>query len=132
MSVKDARIFHRAQELAYDHRSGGQWNMVAIWRKGGRHFYGFNRLDRPAAPISDIYPEICGQHAELDLYRKHPENLGGGTVYVAGAHDSSGTLIESTRPCKYCAAILDASNVRFVVYRQDGYLIKARPKDLLT
>lgn len=105
--------------------------MVALAVTKGNHVYGKNRLRRSASTVTDTYPDVCGIHAELDLYRLLGKGLNRSNIYVAGRHESSGSVLNTTRPCLYCAAILDACNVRYVIYYQDGEPVKTTPKELI-
>lgn len=104
--------------------------MLAIWNKGSMWSRGRNRLGRRAHTIDSSYPNILGQHAELDLFRTNPD-MRGGTVWVAGCHERSGSTLDRTRPCMYCASILSAANVRFVVYFENGTPTKCSPRSLI-
>lgn len=131
LSGRELRTLGQLQSLAHDHCSGGGFEMAAMLVKGKRRHYGFNRLNRKATTIDSNYPEPCGEHAELALYRRHKDSLKNSTVYVAGSHCKNDNPLDTTRPCEYCTAILDASEVRFVIYFQDGVATKVKPKELL-
>ena len=98
--------------------------MLARWVKGSRSAIGKNRLNRPAATVTDVYPDICGIHAELNLF--HNSSFRGGTVYIAGAKQRSGTTMLNTHPCEYCMAIMIAAGVRSVVFYKEGIPSKIR------
>lgn len=117
------------QSDVYHHNSGGSFNMMAVWNKGSVWATGKNDLYRSASNFSDIYPEMCGIHAELDIQRNN--NIKGGTIYIAGYHESSGSPLANTRPCRYCATILDLEKVRWVVYYSNGVAVKAMTRELV-
>lgn len=124
-------ILTRLEDDSLAHSSGGTFNVMARWIKGSRQLTGFNALTRPALTVDDSYPQTCGIHAELDLYRRGREVLGGGVVYIGGSRQQSRSIMSNTQPCVYCAAILDSCNVRFVVYRFDERAVISRPGDLV-
>lgn len=126
---KDRALIAHAQAVANGHSSGGSYNMAAVWARSKPLVTGTNKLHLPARYESTIYPRECGLHAELDLFRRS-RLITGGTVYVAGALESSGSEMPNTKPCIYCATILDAAFVRWVVYRSDGEVAKARPEGI--
>lgn len=111
--------------MALEHNSGGSYNMFAIWVKGSQVKIGKNALKRAAKAESELYPEICGFHAELDLYRQHPE-MRGGTLYVAGRKNRSNAIMLNTKPCEYCSALLAGTRVNWVVYLKNGIFVKNR------
>lgn len=126
----DKRYYDVALGLARLHSSGGTYNMACVWNKGQWRETGYNRLDSPAHLKSDIYPEPCGIHAELNLWTKY-KRLRGGTVYVAGILDTSRSTMSNTQPCVYCAALLQSSGVRNAVYMLNGVLVKSRVEGLV-
>lgn len=112
------------------HCSGGSFDMVCHYRKHSRLYIGYNKLDRPAITIDDQYPEFCGVHAELDLFRRH-KNLDGGTIYIAGKLAKTGTMMPNTQPCIYCATILNEAGVKNAVFYEDGVPVKMPIKELV-
>jgi tRNA(Arg) A34 adenosine deaminase TadA len=112
------------------HDSGGSYDMIALWVKGSNYIRGFNRLNRAASTIDISYPDVCGVHAELDLWRKS-DGIKGGTIYIAGKRNSSGTFMTNTRPCIYCSALLMESGVRYAVFYSDGLPSKIKVSNLL-
>lgn len=104
--------------------------MTAMWSKGKWIEVGNNELFRPANTIMADYPDICGVHAELDLCFSMTEgnydNMRGGTVYVLGKKASSGNLMSTTKPCIYCAAVLRLTRVRYLVYFDQGRMVKVK------
>lgn len=126
----DISMLLTVTEISTKHSSGGSYDMVAAWSKGSRFEFGFNRLNRAASTIDKSYPDVCGVHAELDLWRKL-DKLRGGTIYVAGKRSSSGTIMDNTRPCIYCSAILVEAGVRNVVFYSNSIPRKLRVSDLL-
>lgn len=127
---KDESMMSHAQTIANAHCSGGTYNMAAVWVKSKPKATGTNKLSHPATKENPSYPEMCGMHAELDLWRKNG-HIAGGTVYVAGTIEQSGNEMPNTKPCVYCAAVLYLAGVRFVVYRKDGEIAKTRPSEIL-
>jgi hypothetical protein len=123
VSRSDIIILEKLRETSLDHMSGGSYNMVAKWVKGSRSALGFNKLDRRATTINDAYPEICGVHAELDLFYKLPP-VKGGTVYVAGSRARTLTFMPNTSPCIYCKTILAETYVRYIVFYNNNQPIK--------
>jgi hypothetical protein len=123
VSKADVAILHRIREASLGHISGGSYNMVAKWVKGSRSALGFNKLDRRATTINDAYPEICGVHAELDLFYKLPP-VKGGTVYIAGSRAKTHTYMPNTSPCIYCKTILAETYVRYIVFYNDNIPVK--------
>lgn len=126
---RDYTFFARTQLAAVQHSSGGSFDMVALYVKGSTHSWGFNKLRRSAAVTDSTYPEIMGMHAELDLYRRSIKSSG--TVYIAGNHHKSGTPLVNSGPCLYCAAILKAACVRYVVFVYKGVIVKTSPVSLV-
>lgn len=105
--------------------------MLACHVKGSRFATGKNELKRSGSTMdSSFVNPLVGVHAELCLYANN--SIRGGTVFIVGVRSKSGTPLSTTRPCNYCAAILDAAKVRFVVYMQDGIATKCSPTFLLT
>lgn len=131
LSNREVRILNQLQQIAIDHQSGGSFNMVCVAVKGNGRMYGFNKLKRKATTIDESYPELAGQHAELDVYSRYRDALRGTTVFVAGSHAKNGNPLSTTRCCKYCSAILDAAEVKAVIYLQDSIPVKTSPKQLL-
>lgn len=131
ISSRDANYLDRALALAHDHSSGGTYDMVALWVKGSRQLTGLNRLDRPAITISEHYPNICGMHAELELYRRFPTSLRGGTLYVAGKLSNTSSPMSSTMPCKYCTPLMHSCGVRNFVFFLNQTVIKCTPEQLI-
>lgn len=129
-SLSEVATLHRLANSAYSHESGGTYDMVAYWIKGSHLIAGYNRLDRPAMTIHDDYPDILGVHAELDLYRR-AKSLKGGTVFIAGKINKSGSRMRNTRPCAYCSVILHECGVKNVVYYNNGSPAKASVSDLI-
>jgi deoxycytidylate deaminase len=129
-SISEYGILENLCRSASDHNSGGSYDMLAMWVKGSKWIQGRNRLDRPAYTIDPSYPEVCGVHAELDLWHK-ADSLNGGTVYIAGRRNNSGTIMTNTRPCIYCSAILIETGVRYAVFYVDGEPRKMRVSNLL-
>lgn len=129
-SERDLRMMFQAQAMARGHESGGTYDMAAMWVKGSRRAVGTNKLTDPAILKSQIYDYRCGMHAELAMWYYNRERIFGGTVYVAGKLNSSGSEMTNTAPCIYCASIIDLAGVRFVVYCKDGEVVKSRPKEL--
>lgn len=114
-------------DVASTHISGGRYNMVAAWVKGKRSVIGMNTTDRPAATAVDSYPDICGIHAELDVWmRCRAVNLDmrGGTIYVVGRKAVNNNQMNTTKPCLYCRAILSSTQVRNVIYFDEGRIHK--------
>lgn len=127
VTTQDLNLIERAQMLAAGHKSGGSYNMVALHTKGSNFVWGKNKLTRNARHLHKGYPEICGLHAELDLWRvarSHGLTLQGGTIYIGGTRNRSGKRMTTTRPCEYCAALLVESRVRSAVFLQDGEIMK--------
>lgn len=110
------------------HESGGSYNMIARWVKASHVVIGRNNLYRPANTIDVAYPDICGVHAELDLFNKK-KSLRGGIVYIAGRR-YNGSEMPNTMPCRYCSAILGASGVRHIVFFSEGIPMKVSTNDL--
>lgn len=129
-SNSDTATLDHAQKIADKHHSGGTYNMAAVARKGSDIRVGVNDLYRPASTVVDLYRDVCGIHAELDLYRQWG-NLAGFTVYIAGTLDASGSRMLNTAPCCQCIAILNAMNVRHVVFNRDGLPEKFLVRDIL-
>jgi len=125
LKVSKAEILtlDKLREQSLEHVSGGSYNMVAKWVKGSRSALGYNKLDRRATTINDAYPDICGVHAELDLFYKLPP-VKGGTVYVAGSRARSLTYMPNTSPCIYCKTILAETYVRYIVFYNNDIPIK--------
>lgn len=123
ISKAEIATLDRVREISLDHISGGSYNMVAKWVKGSRSALGFNKLDRRATTINDAYPEICGVHAELDLFYKLPP-VKGGTVYVAGSRARTSTFMPNTAPCIYCKTILAETYVRYIIFYNDDIPVK--------
>lgn len=123
VSRSDIVILEKLRETSLDHISGGSYNMVAKWVKGSRSALGFNKLDRRATTINDAYPDICGVHAELDLFYKLPP-VKGGTVYIAGSRARTLTFMPNTSPCIYCKTILAETYVRYIVFYNNNYPVK--------
>lgn len=127
-TTKETRILDRLRQQSAHHTSGGSYNMLAAWVKGSTWHTGKNRLTRPANTIDPRYPELCGFHAELDLWNK--VQFRGGTMYVAGTRES-GTPMDNSTPCVYCAAILEAAQVRWVICYSNNTPIKTTPGAIL-
>lgn len=123
VSKADVTILEKLREISLEHSSGGSYNMIAKWVKGSRSALGFNKLDRRATTINDAYPEICGVHAELDLFYKLPP-VKGGTVYIAGSRAKTSTYMPNTSPCIYCKTILAETYVRYIVFYNDDVPVK--------
>lgn len=119
----DLVTLNKLTEMSLDHISGGSYNMVAKWVKGSRSTYGYNKLDRRASTMDNAYPDVCGVHAELDLFYRMP-TIKGGTVYIAGSRARTHTLMPNTSPCLYCKALLAETYVRYVVFFDSGKPIK--------
>lgn len=130
MTNRDQIYLTKAIDLALDHSSGGSYNMVALWVKGSNVIAGNNILKRLARHENETYPEICGFHAELDLYKKSP-NMRGGTIYVGGRKRTSNSIMINTKPCEYCATLLMTTKVNWVVYLHKSRFIKNRIDELL-
>lgn len=128
-SQKDLVMLSRALRRAQRHDSGGSYSMAALAVRGKPHATGLNTLNEHAASKSEIYPEFCTTHAELNLWSKHP-HLRGYTVYVAGIYSVSGNTMLNTKPCVYCAALLKAAGVKYVVYYRNGRPVKSDPESL--
>lgn len=129
LSAREAEMLHDLSIISRVHESGGSYNMVAMYMKNSHREYGYNRLNRMANTVSDIYPDIFGMHAELDLYRKIGKKVGG-TVFIAGTRQSGSKMLNS-RPCCYCATILDLAGIRWVIYYDDGIPTKTRVSELI-
>lgn len=123
VSKADIITLEKLREISLEHMSGGSYNMVAKWVKGSRSALGYNKLDRRATTINDAYPEICGVHAELDLFYKLPP-VKGGTVYVAGSRAKTMTFMPNTSPCIYCKTILAETYVRYIVFYNNDKPVK--------
>lgn len=119
------RLFWEAKH----HSSGGSYNMLAAWVRRSQRVIGRNELVRPANTISNDYPDICGVHAELNLWHKH-KDLKGGTVYLAGRRSNSGTEMSNTACCIYCASLLAATGVKNVIFVFDEKFAKTNPINL--
>ena len=119
----DINILGKLSEQSLHHKSGGSYNMLAKWVKGSRSHLGLNRLTRRANTMDETYPEICGVHAELDLFYRTP-SLKGGTVYIAGTRNKTKTQMPNTSPCIHCKALLAEAYVRYVVFYSDNEPIK--------
>lgn len=130
VSSKDISLLHLADQQASTHNSGGSYDMVALLAKSKPVAFGFNSLSNPAILKSSIYPEMCGMHAELDLWRQCPEDMKGGSVYVAGRATKSTNMMANTTPCVYCAAILTLAGVRHIICYSDNNVIKTAPQRL--
>ena len=118
--------------LAKDHNPGGNYGLVAAWVKGKRIIVGYN-TDRPAATAITGYPDICGIHAELDVYlqaRSLDVDIRGGTMYVVGRKCSTSRVMSNTKPCVYCRTILSSTKVRNVVFYDGGTLHKMPSEEL--
>lgn len=122
-SSNDIAILEKLSQDSAEHSSGGSYNMLARWIKGSRVVTGKNRLDRPASTMNDDYPDICGVHAELDLFYRLPP-IKGGTLYIAGSRAKTGAKMPNTSPCIYCHTIIRETNVRYIVYYNEGKAIK--------
>jgi len=103
--------------------------MVALYVKGSRIIVGKNDLIRPATTMNASYPDIAGVHCELSCYYKNPQ-MRGGTIYVAGRKASSSSIMMNSRPCRYCAALLQSTRTNWIVFVQEGTFVKARIEDL--
>jgi|688.fasta_scaffold552230_1 hypothetical protein len=123
LTSSDVSILEKLTEESSSHSSGGSYNMLARWFKGSRAITGKNRLDRPASTMNDDYPDVCGVHAELDLFYRLP-NIKGGTIYIAGTRAKTGAIMPNTMPCIYCHTILNETNIRYLVYYENGEPIK--------
>lgn len=128
-SHDDVATLERVDVMCVDHSSGGSYDMAAMWCKGSRAVTGVNRLHRKASTITGGYPEVCGQHAELNLWANGIHR--GGVVYVAGRLAGSGARMMSTVPCVYCAALLTQSGVRRIVCFVLGEAMTAPPRMLI-
>lgn len=131
LTNRDIQNLTKAIDLALDHNSGGSYNMIALWVKGSNVVVGNNILKRPAYPQNDTYPEICGFHAELDLYKKMGNTMRGGTVYVGGRKARSNSIMINTKPCIYCANLLHETNTNWVVYIYNNQFTKTRIENLI-
>lgn len=129
-SRKDIDVLSNAFNFVRNHDSGGSYSMAAVLRKSKPKAVGFNSLYSPAILKNDIYPELCGVHAELNLWMQYPD-MTGCTVYITGVISKSRNLMSNTIPCIYCAAILEASGARYVVCYMDNKIIKVRTNQLL-
>lgn len=118
-TAQEANQLERLCEQAKQHNSGGSYDMLSMWSKGSSRIYGKNKLERLASTIVSDYPEICGVHAELDMWRTGGVR-GGGTVFIAGRRSKSGEPIENTHPCVYCLALLTEMKIRSIVYYVNG------------
>lgn len=105
--------------------------MMAYYVKGATRTVGRNSLYRNASTLADHYPDICGVHAELDLWRMCGRMMRGGTLYVAGRKAKNGSIMGTTKPCEYCAALLSQTRLNFVVFLDQGEFVKCKPKDLV-
>lgn len=123
ITKNDVNILEKLAEQSLDHISGGSYNMLAKWVKGSRSHIGINQLSRRASTMDDNYPDVCGVHAELDLFYKVPP-VKGGTVYIAGTRARTKTKMPNTSPCIYCKTILAEAYVRYVVFYKNGKPIK--------
>lgn len=112
------------------HSSGTGRDIVAVAVKGSKWAMGKNYLTREARSMSDLYPDGCGVHAELDLWHSGV-SLGRSTVYVAGIAENSGNALQSTMPCCYCSAILFQANVKKVVAMHLGNLYSVKTRELV-
>ena len=117
----DQSILSKVAEESSYHVSGGNYNMLARWYKGSKVETGKNRLNRPASTLNVEYPDICGVHAELDLFFK--SNLKGGTVYIAGTR-KNGSKMNNTCPCIYCMTILRQAGIRSIVFYKESQASK--------
>lgn len=128
-SVREAEMLNDLMVTSRLHESGGSYNMISMYVKNSHREYGFNRLKRLASTVSDIYPEVFGMHAELDLYRKMGRRSGG-TVFIAGTRNNGSKMVNS-RPCCYCATILDLAGIRWAIYYENGVPTKAKISELV-
>lgn len=130
ISNSDDSLYQRAMADALTHVSGGSYNMAA-WLSNSKPIgYGLNQLSSPALLKSDLYPEVCGLHAELSLWSNYKEFLSGGTVAIGGWVAKSSNPMSNTLPCTYCATILHQAGVRWVIASLNAEQIKVRPEML--
>jgi hypothetical protein len=123
ITKNDINILNKLAEQSLEHSSGGSYNMLAKWVKGGKSHVGINKLTRRASTIDENYPDACGVHAELDLFYRMPP-IKGGTVYIAGTRARTRTRMPNTSPCIYCKTLLAEAYVRYVVFFQNNKPMK--------
>lgn len=128
-SRKDIETLSKSFGLVRDHDSGGSYSMAAVLRKSKPKAVGYNSLFSPAVLKNDTYPELCGVHAELNLWMQYPD-MGGATVYITGVISKSRNLMTNTMPCIYCASLMQAAGARYVVCYVDSKIIKVRTSEL--
>ncbi len=132
LTKRDQFLITMAIDLAGNHSSGGSYNMVALWAKGSNIRIGYNELYRQANRTSQIYPEICGTHAELDLYRRMGADMRGGRLYVGGRKQSNNAIMMNTKPCVYCAQLLSTTKTNWIIYIDNTTFTKNKVEDLLS
>jgi hypothetical protein len=130
VTVKDRKMIDLLTDIARSHDPGypSSYSMVAVLTKGKRRIFGFNKLKSPALLKNDIYPEICGIHAELHIWHQVKTNsidIRNGTLYVSGvANNNLNARMTNTSPCKYCSTLLNDMNVKTVVSLREGNIYK--------
>lgn len=133
MELTNRDWFHMTKTLdeVTDHNSGSSYNMLARYVKGQKLHTGRNNLYKPARNVAGHYPDICGTHAELDLWRICGKMLSGGTLYVAGRRAKNNSIMGTTKPCEYCSTLLYQTRLNWVVFLDDGKFVKTKPKELI-
>lgn len=124
-----------ALSVLEDHDSGCHYSMAAVMGKSKPIAHGLNTLHFPANSVdlgrtSVRYPDMCGVHAELDLYRSNHWRMSGTTVVVAGVVTKNGNLMENTMPCVHCAQTLQSAGVRRVCFSLNGQWVWDYPRRL--
>lgn len=128
ISKRDTRIVTKMLKELSSHSSGGTFDFISLWRKGSKQITGFNTIKRHARPYSNIYPDFCGVHAELDVIKQSDKidmTLNGGTMYVVGVSSRSSNTLLNTLPCAACARMLaDNTNINYIVCYFNGKLTR--------
>lgn len=101
--------------------------MVALLVRGSRRIWGKNQLARSAKTLSDNYRPLAGIHAELDLWRQKKRCQG--KVYVSGCRKNG--VMQTTRPCPACTALLYEMGVRWCVFYWENKAVRMSVKDMI-
>ncbi|RME11189.1 MAG: hypothetical protein D6816_02470 [Bacteroidetes bacterium] len=130
-SCKDELNYSQALYRASNHESGGTYNMCATIAKNSSRVIGYNSLSELAFLKSDVYPEFCGIHAELDAFisaTRSNLNIDNSTIYIAGTNSNKKEL-DTTVPCFACMRLItQLSRISWIVCNYNGDTIKFRSK----
>lgn len=99
-------------------KSAARQKHGAVVVKSGRVIgTGYNKNKNHPMQVSPEHIKThCSRHAEVEAIRDAGFAVEGAILYVARVNSQG--IDRNSKPCKYCQAVIDATNIKKVIYTE--------------